>query len=276
MTARIIKAALISAFCSVMALPAFAEQQKQQPIEESSQDVDDTFFAIKFSAGKYHFESPLNFKEDVEFYFLPTWTFYYKDLFFIENTKMGLNLYIDADETSTTIVDLVTRHNFDGLYYHMDDDFVSFVDPMLPPFNHPSTDAHLSYLGGVEVKHYYDKNIITFGVFSDISNVHHGEEAEVSWQRVLFNKGTDFKLSAEVGALYKSDQVLEYYYGSPLDGDNINYYSRIDAAYELSDGLYLVANFKYERLSSKIISSQATDKKELQSGFIGISWLTNW
>ncbi|WP_070795941.1 MipA/OmpV family protein [Thalassotalea crassostreae] len=240
--------------------------------DKDSEEIDHSFFAFKLSGGYFKYDSPLNFKEDFETNILPGWTFYYKDDFFIENTKVGYNLYKDEN----TFIDFVGLHNFDGLYYHADDtaieEFFS-VNPFLPP-EEPQHNAHLSYLAGPEIKRTIDSTIISAGFYTDVSNVHHGQQANFSIQhRILEYK---IKLVLEFGAVYKSDQLLEYYYGSDLVGDNINYYTQIDAAYPLLDGLFLVANYKFERLSSKINSSSLTDKKELNSGYIGINWVTYW
>ncbi|WNC73573.1 MipA/OmpV family protein [Thalassotalea psychrophila] len=253
----------------LLSMPLYAQEEDTEA-ETVQQEIDDTFFVLKFSAGDFHYDSPLSDKKDIELNFLPNWTFYYKDVFFIERTKIGANIYLD----DKTFVDVVGKHNFDGVYYHGDDKAAQFsVSPFLPPFNYPSKNAHLSYLGGIEVKKYFGKERVEFGAYTDISNVHHGEQIELSWMHLLYNN--EFKLALEIGAQYKSDQLLEYYYGSPLVGDNVNYYSQIDAAYTLTDGLLLVFNYKFERLSSKIISSQVTDKKDLTSMFLGISWSIN-
>lgn len=276
MLERIISTLKLSVFAIayVFSFQSHAEQHSETQSEELTvcehNCVEDTELIIKFTAGEFRYESPLSVKDDLNYSFLPTWTFYYKDIFYIENTKVGLNLWANEH----TVIDLVSKHNFDGLYYHGDDQISNFVNPFLPPFEWPSKNAHLSYLAGIEVKHFYQKNIVSLGVYSDVSNVHHGEEAEISWQRVLLDD--QFKLAIEIGAIYKSDQLLNYYYGSPLHGDNVNYYYQIDAAYPLTEYLSLVFNYKYERLSSKIDSSQATNKDELESGFLGISWITNW
>ena len=255
---------------SMMILLSMSLSAQEADVDTEQQDVDNTFFVLKFSAGDFLYESPLSDKKDIELNFVPNWTFYYKDIFFIERTKVGVNVYQDEN----TLIDLVGKHNFDGIYYHGDDKQAQFsVSPFQPPFNYPSKDAHLSYLGGVELKKYFGKDRITFGAYSDISNVHHGEQIDFSWMHLVYNGR--FKLAVELGAQYKSDQLLEYYYGSPLVGDNINYYSQIDAAYTLTDGLFLVFNYKFERLSSKIISSQVTDQKDLTNMFLGISWSIN-
>ena len=118
-----------------------------------------------------------------------------------------------------------------------------------------------------------DTSVFTFGAYHDVNNVHNGHEIEMSWQKILFNE--DFKLAVEVGAIYKSNGLLEYYYGYPLTGDNINYYSQIDIAYPITNSLNFVLNYQHVKLSSKIVSSEATITENVAHGFIGILWITN-
>jgi len=245
-----------------LSLQVFA-QCEQLCIEEGT-------LIIKINAGQGRIESPLTTKKNIEYNFLPAIS-YYQQNFFIENTKIGYNLFSNEHIT----IDAVGKHNRDGVYNYGNEMAAAFfIGGLMDPFQWPDKNTHLSYVGGVETRAYLGSNTFFLGVYDDISNVHHGEEAEFSWGKIWLNN--DIKLSTEVGGVYKSAQTLNYYYGSPLNGSRVNYFARLDVAYVLSDDVWLVANYHGEKLSSAIQSSQAVEKQDLHSFFVGITWYLPW
>lgn len=232
--------------------------------------VDEGELTLKINIGQGNIDSPLALRQDIKYNVLPSISYYNND-FFIENTKLGYNLF----SSNKLTIDVVGKHNRDGVYSYNNDTLAAFsIGGLTDPFVWPDDNTHLSYLAGIESRIYLEKDFFLIGLYDDVSKVHHGEEAEFSWTRVWWN--SDIKLSTDLGGIYKSAQTLDYYYGSPLAGSRINYFARLDVAYAITEDVWFVANYHGEKLSDAIRSSQATDKDYLHSFFVGFTWILSW
>jgi MipA family protein len=234
-------------------------------------DVKNSTFIGSLSLGYGKIESPLNFVDDVQFSVLPSWSYYYKDVFYIENTTAGFNLA----EHDDYLIDAVVTLNKDGLYY-VDDNILfnsRFIETPFNPFGdfaNPNANAKVSVMSGIDVTRVKADSRYKLGMYKDVSKAHNGAELIAEAQQVLYDNG--LRVAMLLGANYKSTRLLEYYYGYPLYGANTNYYAQIDSVYPLTEKLGISFYYRYEHLSGKINSSEVTDKKNIHSVFLGITW----
>lgn len=237
----------------------------------TADEAKNSTFVGSLSLGYGKIESPLNFVDDVAFSLLPSWSYYYKDVFYIENTTAGLNLA----EYDDYLIDAVVTLNKDGLYYD-NDNFIfnsRFIETPLQgftPFVNPDENAKISIMSGLDITRVNADSRYKLGLYKDVSKVHNGAEIIAEAQQVVYDNG--LKVALLVGANYKSTRLLEYYYGYPLTGSNTNYYVQLDSAYPLTKQLGISFYYRYEHLSDKIISSEVTDKQNTYSTFLGITW----
>ena len=116
-------------------------------------------------------------------------------------------------------------------------------------------------------------------VLSDVSSVHQGEEAWLSWTKPWYF--ADSQMSISVGLEWQSSALLSYYYGVTPDeaftGRNAyearsgtNRYLRWQARHSLSRHWQIVAMAEREFLSNAISQSPIVDTDRIDTFFTGL------
>ncbi|WP_440874702.1 MipA/OmpV family protein [Thalassotalea sp. PLHSN55] len=229
-------------------------------------------FRFGISAGLGHYQNPINYKDDLKIPVYPKIFWTNNKNFYFDNFEMG---YLLAS-FDNSIIEAVGKFNIDGLY-HLDSS-KGFIPPLVisPHPNEPEfiapEEPNLSYMGGIRYTQLLnnDKELITAGIYTDVSGQHNGQQFEFSWTHKWIDRR--FKLASEIMLRYKSYDLLNYYYGDPLQGDQVSSQFRIDMGYQLDANWLLVANFSREYLSDAIRSSEIVDDDYLDTYFVGVTW----
>ncbi|WP_189637819.1 MipA/OmpV family protein [Thalassotalea sp. HSM 43] len=233
--------------------------------------------------------NPLHQGRDRNVSVLPA-VYFYGERFYLENTTLGYTLF----ENDHWSIDIKGELNKDGIYFRdsKSDQFFAtgtVVNPFPLPIPIDSDDfipeqdveRDLSYMGGVGISYFFaDEWLINLDLLSDVSGVHHGQQVDLS---VFYTKEfgkLSFNLS--VGALYQSSKLNNYYYGFDNNefaeydvqykaGGGVNPYASVGLAFPVSKYFSLVANYKYEQLSSEISHSSLVNDDSGHFYFFGIS-----
>jgi len=124
---------------------------------------------------------------------------------------------------------------------------------------------------------------LSFTALTDISDTHEGDELVLSWE-IPFTVGKNWLLSPSVGMSWKSDDLIDYYYGvtgvtsrearpgrpayqgqSSADG-----FVGLGVFYNLSSHWTAIAQFNYETLSKRITDSPIVEDDNQWYGFLGV------
>nr|WP_010131989.1 MipA/OmpV family protein [Microbulbifer agarilyticus] len=166
---------------------------------------------VNLATGYGFLENPLAGKQDAETYFLPSFSYYGKR-FFVSNLTVGYSLL----ENEHVYLDLVARPNDDGLFFQLDktDAFSNgLITNWLTQFqaaDPADVERKVSIVGGPSVTLVSKWVDVSFSWFHDLSNVHHGSETHLSFdkQYPLFGGAVGFG----VGAIQKDVDLVNYYY----------------------------------------------------------------
>jgi outer membrane protein len=116
-------------------------------------------------------------------------------------------------------------------------------------------------------------------VLTDVSAVHHGQEAWLSWSYPWFTHNGQFNLT--LGAEWKSGNLATYYYGvTPEEsftgrpayatGSGTNTFIRFSARHALTGHWYLAGVVEREFLSAAISNSPIVDSSHVDTWFMGL------
>ena len=200
---------------------------------------------FSLATGYGFLENPLVGKQDAETYFLPSFSYYGKR-FFVSNLTVGYSLL----ENKHVYLDLVARPNDDGLFFQLDKtDAVSngLITNWLTQFqaaDPADVERKVSIVGGPSVTLVSKWVDVSFSWFHDLSNVHHGSETHLSFdkQYPLFGGAVGFG----VGAIQKDVDLVNYYYQfTEVEADL--FYNRLLQKYPAADATdtYARLHFSY-------------------------------
>ncbi|WP_082859164.1 MipA/OmpV family protein [Microbulbifer sp. Q7] len=197
-------------------------------------------------AGGYGFlENPIAGKQDAETHVLPSFSYYGKR-FFVSNLTVGYSLL----ENERVYLDLVARPNEDGLFFQLDKNNAAsngLITSWLTQFqaaDPADVERKVSLVGGPSVTLVSDWVDVSFSWFHDLSNVHHGSETHLSFdkQYPLFGGAVGFG----VGAVQKDMDLVSYYYQFTEEEAGV-FYSRYAQRYPAADATdtYARLHFSY-------------------------------
>ncbi|SET78133.1 MipA/OmpV family protein [Thalassotalea agarivorans] len=264
---------------------AFSQAHASAPVEKDRiVNVGEWMFGASLGVGA--FANPLHYEEDIPLYILPDIR-YYGEKFSLEN----LNLSYALIEKPNWVVEVIGQQNIDGIYFPGNGRRAiaamsgsALVAPFGPDgdiVSIPQKPIHrsLSYLAGLEVRRYGTIDWLA-SIAHDISNVHHGYEVNLRAQYgfSLYNLLGE----VEIGAVYKSDKLNNYYYSvehtivaanlyQAAAGTNVN--ASITLSYPLAETWYLVSALKYEHLSSQITDSPMVQDDNTLAYFTGVKYI---
>ncbi len=245
-------------------------------------------WSFSLLAGYAEIKNPLNKHDDIKTYVLPTWS-YYGDNFYIDNTTIGYSLL----ETDNLLFDLSGYLNEDGALFNLDHANLSFLDishyvprveklrPNAPEPTFDKIERNFSYMAGISI-HWINDYIQARLVYGkDVTAGHGGEEVTFS----LFNYYHlgDFKFNWQLGAVRKSQQLVEYYYQfrpEEINGFKSSYkfnavnnkFAQIAASYQLSKQFDLVLSVKKTWLDEGLLITPLVAKDSYIKWVAGINY----
>jgi len=209
---------------------------------------------------------------------------YYGEKFFFDNGNLGYTL---IDQPSQGL-HLIANYSSDRIYHSFFNDLsIEFVQdsggfsPPSPPIDVsvelPDRDFTLN--AGIEYLRAGPWGEIQTSVTQDILSKHGGQEASL-----LYTKQWQYGrwgLAASAGAIWKSSDLVDYYYGLPPQDapiESISYEGRatlntrgsVALAYRLTQRVSLIGKFAYERLGNEIVNSPLIERDNTQSVFLGV------
>lgn len=122
---------------------------------------------------------------------------------------------------------------------------------------------------------------VSFTISTDISAIHKGHSAELSYRKVW--QGDDWQLQFRPRVIWKSDSLIDYYYGIDKNDDVSNsllYEGKsgfqaglsVFYSYRLSEHWQIITNASYMRLNSGMVDSPLIEQNHTSSLFIGVGY----
>ncbi|WP_462156859.1 MipA/OmpV family protein [Pseudoalteromonas sp. GB56] len=257
--------------------------------EEDYVYVDSNSWVIGAAFGYGKLASPLKNREGIPLYVLPDIR-YYGERLSIDNLNVSYALL----EKKGWVVELVGSQNIDGIYFPgkhrreygaLTGSFPGMVLDLFDTPTVPTRPSHrsMSYLAGIEARYYNSRwaNIYVSWQ-SDVSNVHHGNEAKI---RVLkYLELQSLKFSFEARLTHKSERLSDYYYGvkysdvveSDLDFTaraNTDFLLGVNIAYPVTENLAAITSFHQQWLGSGVNNSPLLRTTAPYSFFVGLKYV---
>ncbi|QKX16844.1 MipA/OmpV family protein [Microbulbifer sp. YPW1] len=242
---------------------------------------------ISLATGYGVVENPIEGKRDGETYFLPNFS-YYGERFFFSNLTAGYTLL----ENENIYLDLVARPNEDGLYYQLDKNTTA-SDGLLSNFmthfraaaDPADVERNVSIVAGPSFTLVSDWVDVSFSWFHDVSDVHHGSETHLSFdkQYPLFGGAIGFG----IGATQKDADLVSYYYQFTEQEAGIYYnryalafpaadatdtYARLHFSYPLSKNLELRLAARYNRYDEAGRNPRFIEHPQTLNWFAGVQY----
>lgn len=136
--------------------------------------------------------------------------------------------------------------------------------------------------GGVALAYTNDLGTFSLTGLTDISDTHQGDELIASWG-IPFTVGRNWLLNPTVGISWKSERLIDYYYGvrvSEVRPGRPAYSGRastdafvgLDIFYRLTGKWTAIAQFNYASLSNHIANSPIVVDDNQWYGFLGLAY----
>jgi outer membrane protein len=135
--------------------------------------------------------------------------------------------------------------------------------------------------GGIRGHYFLSNGEWQFTFQQDISNVHQGQQIRLEYShRWLWH---DFRLGLRAGSDWKSDRLIDYYYGvSQRDTDLSEFYFNgksgwqpylsISAQKHINENWSWLANIGYRRLPDSLTNSPLIDQNNIRNIFLGVAY----
>lgn len=205
---------------------------------------------------------------------------YYGKRFFIEDLDFG----VTVTENDSSTLSLIASPGYDRVFFYRNDPqniFVSGIPgvtylgspspPSTEPF--PSRPRHWTYLAGPEWTFQIHGVTGQLDFLHEITAQDHGNELRAALGIPLM-KSTG-SLSANVGLTWKSEAIVNYYYGAPgvyEGGCALNPFVKFGYSRPLSRKWRLVAFLHYERLGNAIADSPIVNARYVATIFTGANY----
>ncbi|WP_299594165.1 MipA/OmpV family protein [uncultured Microbulbifer sp.] len=267
-------------FLAALAL-GFAQAQAAAPSEINAPE-----WEISLAAGHGFLENPLAGKRHAETYVLPSFSYYGKR-FFVSDLTVGYSLL----ENEHVYLDLVARPNDDGLFYQLDKNSAASNGLVTNWFTQAQiTDAEdlerkASIVGGPSVTLVSRWVDVSFSWFHDLSNVHHGSETHLSFDKQYPLLGG--AIGFGVGAVQKDADLVSYYYQFTEDEAEVFYnrylqwfpvadatdtYARLHFSYPLGKRLELRLAARYNDYDEAGRNLDILENPYTLSWFVGLQY----
>lgn len=226
--------------------------------------------------------NPLINSSDIPLYavFNMAW---FGDWLFFDNGDLGINFY----ENELLALNVITHINNERSVFEWFNKgvqvfgFPSASGTGLAPEQVEIPQRGISVDIGLELMYAHEWGELQVQFLSDISFKHKGFEV---WAAYTYPwQYENWTLMPSVGLVWKSKQLLDYYYGVRDDeaqqglsaynaGSGTNAFVRFTLSYHLSNHWAIVGLIEYESLSASIQNSPIVDRKSIETFFIGISY----
>ncbi|GAA0855309.1 MipA/OmpV family protein [Aliiglaciecola litoralis] len=222
---------------------------------------------------------------------------WYGEQVYFDNAEIGYKL-IDNDTIGVESYLTLDREASHFKFWHVGNFSVAVVAPPAgvpnePPDNQGS-EGELSYIAldevsdrkwavnfGTRIHFYQPDSEITLAVETDASGVHKGHKAILSYEH--FWAGNDWQFSIRPSLTWKSDGLVNYYYGiserdSPIE--NVHYEASggfqpsiaILFTKKINDKWHWIANASYQKLHSGMTDSPLVDENNINNVFVGVGY----
>ncbi len=254
---------------------------------EACATVGEWEFQVAVGVGKR--TNPLVDSDDIPLVVVPQVS-YYGERFFLENLELGYTL----TESNHFMLNAILTPGRDSAYFLREDINNFFVDGVLEfsnsiqpgdtPIDADTLDLddlhkrRLAGLAGFELSSDWAGLQWQLQLLQDITRVHKGQEARFA---AGFSSGSQTqRFSASAGLTWKSDAIMNYYYGvslkeagpSPLAyeaSSGFTSFARLGWQKKLSPRWRLNASVQYEQLSQAMTDSPIVDENKVLQFFIG-------
>ncbi|MEH6395049.1 MipA/OmpV family protein [Pseudoalteromonas sp.] len=269
--------------CFICTSASAKDELKQQQLIKKS-----TLHA-SITVGYGGIQNPLVNSKNITSPVLPNFS-YYGDRWFIDNFAIGYSLV----ETDSYYIDIAGRFNDDGFFFELDgidklfasgiisDNPKAPTRPSAPTVSLTPIKRDLSYLAGLSsgIK-IADSTWLELSLMQDITGVHDGHEAQINAFKSL--KLYDGLLGIELGASYKSTDLIAYYYTvGKLEAlsrlpkyeisSAVNYHLKVVYEYPINEQFSIDLKLKHTWLDSELAHNPMLDENGYFSGFAGITY----
>jgi|GEM_PF-2718821 len=266
---------------------------QQEDCSPDCTEVGEWRFGIAFGAG--HLSSPIAGEDDTWLPLIPRFS-YYGESFFVDNFTVGYNLV----ETASYSFDLIAEPNLDFLHFDtasdlqkafvtvsispMDGDPNNTEDLTLEVGDYDLSDRKVSYLAGPSFRFGGEIFSVSANYKKEVLGESNGREAEVefSYQKI----GENWRFRAAVGAVWKSQEVVDYYYGiseseTPAFFEHLaftatesalNPFVNLELQVQYSHAYTFIISLKRELLDKSVTQSPIVDTDTVNSFFIGVGY----
>jgi outer membrane protein len=238
-------------------------------------------FSIALGAGVR--SNPLVHGQDLPLVLVPQFSYYGKR-FFIDNLDLGYTLL----ETQSNTVSLIASPGYDRIFFYRSDLQNIFVGGIptsslpagagtgLPQKPEPQTQApprsrDVTYLAGPEWTFKTGIVCAQLDVLHEITGHNHGDEIRVAGGIALIDSRGS--LTGDVGLTWKSEQIVNYYYGVPLiyrGGPAWDPFVKLAYSLPLTHKWHFIAFAQYEYLSHAIADSPIVAQHYVVTAFTGV------
>lgn len=185
------------------------------------------------------------------------------------------NFFLDSN---TFISTGVTKNGEDEGFAPEIEGGTEFVSPGFREVRHREwRNRRTAGLAGIEYQFSLDAVHVQFQYLSEFTGLHHGDEARLSVARHWVNG--KHHLITSLGAVWQSDDVVNYYYGvtpeeadgeGPYTADNtVSGIARLDWNYELTERWDLRLLASYRQLPDEIAASPLINDNKVITVFVG-------
>jgi MipA family protein len=246
-------------------------------------------FAIALGLGGR--SNPLVDGDDIPLLLIPKISYYGESIFF-EDLTLGYTFH----DRPSLMISAITTLNYDSLYFNRRDGRNIFVDlsseVALPgdaasgnsegqisvnDINHRST----TLLAGIEFINYNSWGEFQLQLLTDINQISNGHQIGLN---VLFPYNTyQWDISYELGIIWKSEDLVNYYYGISLEESNslispyfteasLNSFLKFNMTRTLSKNWRTDILIKTEWLGKEITNSPLVEDKMVSTLFFGATY----
>ena len=242
---------------------------------------------LGLALGIGHRTNPLISARNVPLYVIPSIA-YYSERFYFDNGDLGYTL----QESDNFAINLTTFYNNDRGFFSRSDPSNIFAVSANGTFatNRELSPApeieyesrRLSIFAGAEALWFSDYGTFSIAAGYDLLAIHHGSEVRAQWSRAWQYGNWSANLAA--GLVWKSDEVIGYYYGlrasetvhfddSSFNANSgINTNVRLSVSYRLNQHWRLLAIVGYSDLADEIVASPIVIENHSKTGFIGVAY----
>lgn len=251
--------------------------------DEETVSVNSWRFSLSLGYGVI--DSPVLLHENFDFYALPSIS-WYGERFYFENGLSGFSLY----ENTSQQFDIVLYPGFEGVLFNLSHaNTLSLLTPIPYGTNEvfilELADRDLAWMGGLRYAYRWQGMEWALSLATDTSDVHDGWESALSFQHFDAIKGEQWQLGYRLRASYKSQSIVDYYYGFQADDlyvlplsaiaearAGFLYEAQLNADYRLSSHWTLNALYRYSEYDQHISASPILETAKMQTWFAGVGY----